>query len=131
MQGGTQPHFLTKIFKFQEQLDIKKDSDIGDTLPLDQVDGDRQQRSRMHAGNKDLQDHLLKQIEMKDIKQKVEKLNDLKMGQEMNAEADERLKYEVEYRKAKKVKATVAMKRTWDTQVAVKKNMNLVENIFQ
>jgi hypothetical protein len=53
------------------------------------------------------------------------------MGQEMNAEADERLKYEVEFRKAKKVKATVAMKRTWDTQVAVKKNMNLVENIFQ
>ena len=54
LQGGTQPHFLTKIFKFQEQLDIKKDSDIGDTLPLDQVDEARQQRSRMHAGNKDL-----------------------------------------------------------------------------
>lgn len=37
LSGGTQPYFLTKMFKYQEQLDVKKDSDIGSNLPLDEV----------------------------------------------------------------------------------------------
>lgn len=34
----------------------------------------------MHGGAESLKDAILRQIEEKDIKQKVEKLNDLKMG---------------------------------------------------
>ena len=44
-------------------------------------------------------------MEQKDIREKVEKLNDLKMGQEMNQDAENRLNYEDEYRKVKKEKA--------------------------
>lgn len=73
----------------------------------------------------------MRQIEEKDIKQKVEKLNDLKMGQEMNEDAAQRLTFEDEYRKVKRDKAIEAMNKCWDTQVSVKRNMDLVENIFQ
>ena len=34
LNAGNQPTFLKKMFKYQEQLDIKKDETITDTLPV-------------------------------------------------------------------------------------------------
>lgn len=49
LNGGIQPAFLKKMFKYQEQLDIKKDDNITESLPVHEVAMSRQQRSRMYT----------------------------------------------------------------------------------
>jgi hypothetical protein len=79
------------MFKFQEQLDIMKDEDVSNTLPTGEVARSRQQRSRMFINHKAVKNSILDQIEENDIKKKVDKLHDLKLGQEMAYDANSKL----------------------------------------
>lgn len=112
--SGTMPPFLKKMFKYQEQLDIHEDSDVASTLPAHEVARSRQQRSRMFVNKVDVKSGILGQIEENEIKRKVEKLNEMKMGQEMARDAEARLKYEEEFFKKKKEVAREAMRKHWD-----------------
>ena len=68
LNGGNQPTFLKKMFKYQEQLDIKKDENIGESLPIQEVAMSRQQRSRMFNNKSDVQNEIMNQIEETQIK---------------------------------------------------------------
>jgi hypothetical protein len=108
------PPFLQKMFKYQEQLDINEDSDVASTLPTREVARSRQQRSRMFTNKGDVKEGVLGQIEQNEIKRKVERLNEMKMGQEMARDAEAKLKCEEEFFKQKKEKAKETMRKHWD-----------------
>jgi hypothetical protein len=58
LNGGIQPTFLKKIFKYQEQLDIKKDENITENLPVHEVAASRQQRSRMYTNQTEVKNEI-------------------------------------------------------------------------
>lgn len=79
-----------------------KDEDVSNTLPTGEVARSRQQRSRMYVNHKAVKSSILDQIEENDIKKKVDKLHDLKLGQEMALDANNKLQYEEEFFRQKK-----------------------------
>ena len=58
LNGGNQPTFLKKMFKYQEQLDIKKDENITENIPVHEVAMSRQQRSRMYTNMTDVKNEI-------------------------------------------------------------------------
>lgn len=92
LNGGNQPTFLKKMFKYQEQLDIKKDENITENIPVHEVAMSRQQRSRMYTNMTDVKNEIKNQIEETNIKKKIEKMKDLEIGREMAARAEENVR---------------------------------------
>lgn len=68
----------------------------------------------MYVNHKAVKNTILDQIEENDIKKKVDKLHDMKLGQEMAKDAIDKLEYEEEFFRQKKKKAAEAMKKQWD-----------------
>lgn len=87
LNGGTQPYFLKKMFKIHEQLDIKKDENITETLPVQEIAVSRQQRSRMLTNKNDVLNQIMNQIEEVQVKKQIEKMKDLEIGKELAAQA--------------------------------------------
>lgn len=131
LNGGIQPTFLKKMFKYQEQLDIKKDESITENIPVHEVAASRQQRSRMYTNANDVNSEIKNQIEEAELKRKLEKMKDIEIGREMAERAEENVRQEYEFKQLKKNKERELMVKHWDEQVKLKQNEELVNRIFQ
>ena len=60
----------------------------------------------------------------------MEKLNDLKMGQEMVRDAEQADTFKKDFHKVKEQKAKEALLRQWDAQVQLKHSHNAINKLF-
>ena len=68
----------------------------------------------MFANMSEVKDEIANQIEASNIRKKVEKMQDLEIGIEMAAAAEENARQEYEFMTLKKERETKLMKQQWD-----------------
>ena len=131
LSGGTQPTFLKKMFKYQENLDVVPgELDITEVVPVGEVAISRQQRSRMNFSKHSVLKELLDQIEQKEAKKMDEKIKDREHGIKMVQKAEESQQMEEMFLEIKKKKTIEVMKKHWEEQLKIKSNQQIVDKIF-